>query len=231
MNNNTILPKTYEASIPKFEKYNGKPKISYSQYSSFNDPLYKSQYICQYMLGIPDPGNIFAFFGGQVGVFLETNGQEVGDMLGEDTVEVLKGVPRPKGSQYEVEIVVDRGDYVIQGFIDIEWKDEEGKLHVKDYKTGNVDKKVEYYASEDYQQTTLYSYAREQEGEVIGSSTVTLLGRKGNGRPGHPLRLSGDSVEIDTPYSKERAEGFLSKVDKTVSEISDVFKVFNKINV
>lgn len=224
-----ILPRIYKATLPKFEKYNGKPKLSYSQITSFKDPLYRSQYILNYFFGIPDPGNIYAFFGGQVGEYIETNGEIIGDMLDEGTMKVLDDLERPEGSEHEVEIVIDRGDYVIQGFIDRMYP-VDGGIEVLDFKTGNIDKKAAFYGSQDYQQTTLYSYALEQEGHTIKKSFVKLLGRKGNNMGGNMLRLSGAIKDIPTPYSQERAEIFLAKTDKIAKEISDLYETYNYLN-
>ncbi len=223
------LPRIYKAVLPKFEKYNGKAKLSYSQITSFKDPLYREQYILSYFFGLKDEGNIYAFFGGQVGEYIETNGELVGDMLDKDTMEVLDALERPEGSEHEVEIVVDRGDYVIQGFIDRMYP-VEGGVEVLDFKTGNIDKKAAFYGSQDYQQTTLYSYAVEQEGHSVKKSFVKLLGRKGNNVNGNMLRLSGAIKDIPTPYSPERAEIFLAKTDKIAKEISELYEIFNYLN-
>jgi hypothetical protein len=223
------LPRIYKAALPKFEKYNGKPKLSYSQITSFKDPLYKAQYILGYFYGIQDPGNIYAFFGGEVGEYIETNGEVVGGMLDEGTREILDSLERPEGSEHEVEIVVDRGDYVIQGFIDRMYP-VEGGVEVLDFKTGNIDSKPAYYGSQDYQQTTLYSYAVEQEGFPVKKSFVKLLGRKGNNVRGNMLRLSGAIKDIPTPYSPERAEIFLAKTDSVAKEISRLYELYLYLN-
>jgi hypothetical protein len=68
------------------------------------------------------------------------------------------------------------------------------------------------------------------ENKKIGYSGVILACRKGNGRGVHVLRLPGQLEHIPTPYSRERAETFLLEVDRTVKEISDMYKVFLKVN-
>lgn len=228
-----VLPKKYEiydTTPEKYHKYAGREKISYSQYNSFRDPLYKGDFIIQYFLGIRLPPGIFADYGSACGGFFEDGVTVDTNWLSEFDVEVLKKVPRPDGATYESEIVIDCGDFVIQGFSDQEFE-RSGLLEINDMKTGNVDSKVAFYGSDEYQQTTLYSYCREQEGHQIGYSGVILLGRKGNGRPGHPLRLSGVIEYIPTPYTKERAEKALEKVRKVAEEISDLYKIFLKVNV
>jgi len=233
MKNDTVLPKKYEiydTTPKKYYKYEGREKISYSQYNSFKDPLYKNDYIIQYFLGVRLESGIYAEFGSSCGNFFEDGVTIDSNWLSESDVEILKKVPRPEGARYESEIVIDCGDLVLQGFSDQEVDSESG-LHILDMKTGNTDSKIAFYGSDEYQQTTLYSYCREQEGHKIGYSGVILLGRKGNGYKGHPLRLSGVIEYIPTPYTRERAEKALEKVKKVAEEISDLYKVFLKVNV
>ncbi len=228
-----LLPKVYKATLEKYEKYNGLPKLSYSQIGSFTDPLYKNDYIRQYMFGIPSEGGIFAVYGSQCGEWWETGGQITGDMLSETDIAVLKKLPRPENAFYEYEIVVEldteEGPICVQGFADqlvLEGND----ATIIDLKTGNSSKKVEFYGGDEYQQTTLYSYHMETEGYNIKESKVFLASRKGNGYKAYPLRLDGPIIEIPTPYSKERAEKYFVKVRKTAKEISDMYKVFLKLN-
>ena len=215
----------------KFEKYVGMPKISYSQIESWNNHLYRGQYIASYFLGIDDPGNVFSTYGSQVGEWFE-NGEDVSGELSEADLDILEKIGRPGGCEYEREIVVNRPlGYVIQGFIDRTRKDTwEGKeqLEIIDFKTGNIEKKAAFYAGPDYQQTTLYTFAALEEGEDVVYSGVVMLGRKGNGMPKAPLRLSGEVETIDTPYSEARINKFFTKVDKTVKEINKYYKFYNK---
>jgi len=229
-----VLPKKYKAREERFEKYNGMEKLSYSQIGSYTDPLYKNDYIRQYMFGIPSEGSIWTEFGSAVGEFIETNGEVCSDLLNEESINALKDLPRPKKAAYEypIAVVVDtpEGELVIEGYIDeLEFVNDK-QVVVRDFKTGNIDKKVEQYASPEYQQTTLYSYHMETEGYEVINSCVWLLSRKGNGRAGHPVRLENKFLEIPTPYSKERAEQYFDKVRKTAKEISDLYKVYLKVN-
>ena len=220
------LPKVYENEGGKYPQHVGKPKLSYSAYNSFNEEAYKGEFFANYFLGKRGEGNIFTEFGGKCGTLFETD-TETSD-LSEFDVSVIKGLERPANSLYEVEIVVDRGSYVIQGFIDREYLDTEGNLVIDDLKTGAIDKKAKDYASQDYQQTTLYSFQRELEGEHIAYSGVILLDRKGNGQEKYPLRLTGEIARIPTPYSKKRAETFLKSFDKTAKKIEEYHKVYKK---
>jgi len=221
------LPKKYKykegESRPEYKKYDGWNKLSYSQKTSFDDPLYKGDYFAQKFLGLELPSGIFAEYGNRVGSWWENLSTEG---LSEKDLEYLeKLLPRPKTAKYETEIVVDLEPFglkktCIQGYIDQEDEPEKNKLIITDCKTGNHKDKPLYYASPEYQQTTLYCYCRDLEGYEILKSQVYLLERKGNGREGHPLRLSGKMKTIETPYSIERAEGFLKQVAKTAIDIS-----------
>lgn len=222
-----VLPKVYDNPFGNYPQHVGKPKISYSQHNSFNDSMYKGSYFGQYFLGVPDDGNIFSDFGGKCGEWWEK--EECSD-LSENEIKVLQDtLDRPENARYEVEVVIDRGDYVIQGFIDQEKEIEPKVLNIIDLKTGNHKDKPKFYGGQDYQQTTLYSYQREKEGNTIAYSGVILLERKGNGSDKYPLKLSGKVMEIPTPYSKERAEKFLTKMDETVAEISKYYQTYLRL--
>jgi len=227
MQEEIVLPKIYNDPFGNYPQHKNKPKVSYSQLNSFKDAMYKGSYFGQYFLGVPDEGNIFSDFGKKCGEYWEK--EDESDLNKED-IDILKAnLDRPEGARYEVEIVVDRGFYVIQGFIDFELEVKPKILHIVDMKTGNHKDKPAFYASDAYQQTTLYSYQRELEGNTIEYSGVKLLERKGNGAEKYPLKLSGKIKEIPTPYSVERAEKFLSEVDKTVMEISKYYKAYKKL--
>lgn len=232
------LPRVYEIgknTPEKYHKHAGKPKISYSQYTNWNDLEYHNEYIKQYFLGIPSVDNVFNLFGGEVGEFIEAIGTNID--YKKDTLyledadrDILRELDYPDNSVYEDEIVIDRGDYVIQGFTDRTEYVTPKIVGIRDYKTGNADKKAEFYASDDYGQTTLYAYAKEEEGHEIGYSQVYLLSRKGNNmmyKSGlSRVRLEGKNKIIDTPYSRKRAEKLLKDIDRTVKEISNTYKVY-----
>ena len=220
------LPKVYENEGGKYPQHVGKPKLSYSAYNSFNEDAYKGEFFANYFLGIRGEGNIFTDFGGKCGKLFETDTD--GSDLSEFDTNVIKSIDRPENSLYEVEIVVDRGSYVIQGFIDREYLDLEGNLVIDDLKTGAIKSKKDFYGGPEYQQTTLYAYQRELEGEHIAYSGVILLDRKGNGQEKYPLRLTGEIEYISTPYSKKRAEAFLKSFDKTAKNIEEYYKVYKK---
>jgi len=228
------LPRIYNNpnNSDKFNKFEGLPKISYSQIESWNEPTYKGDYFESYFLGIGDSGNIFTTFGSMVGEWFEKGVDESGQ-LSESDIEVLNMIGRPSDCEYEREVVIERPlGYVIQGFIDrarnILDQSNKKQIEVIDFKTGNVDKKADFYAGGGYQQTTLYTYGLKEEGEDVVWSGVVMLGRSGNGSEKSPLRLNGEVRNIETPYSDERIDEFFQKCDRTVLEISEYYNFYNK---
>lgn len=233
------LPRKYHNEGGKYPQHLGKNKMSYSQYNSWIDPDYRLEYIVQYFSGIKiEPvmvngalSDIWSLYGSAVGDYIsskaEGNTPEI-RMLTPNCIQILDNLDYPGNSVYEDEIVIDCGDFCVQGFIDRAEYNEYNEVSIIDFKTGNVDTKAEFYASEDYGQTSIYSYQKDLEGWIIGYSGVRLLGRKGNGQAKYPLRLSGDIKDIPTPYSKERAEKVLEKIKKAAYEISDLYAVYNK---
>lgn len=230
------LPKKYnvtESTPEKYKKYEGVPKISYSQITSFKD--YKEGYIQDYILGLGSgESGMFAEFGSAVGTYLSENQKD--KRLSDSDIKILDSVERHKDGKYEIEIVIDRGDYCIQGFIDYEFKDVDG-LSIDDYKTVNFkDRHTKYGDLNKYWQTRLYAYQRENEGEIIKSCGVKALGRKGNVRfedvtesnKHNVLRLSGETDFIPTPYVRGEVEEYLKEIDKIAEEIAMYNTVYQK---
>ena len=232
------LPSIYkerkDKPVPeRFKKYIGRPAISYSTYSAFKEEGYRGEWLANKFLGIPSEGSIFTEFGGAVGLYQETGKPQ--KYLSTSDMQVLdKEIPANPLAEYEREVVIDRGSYIIYGFIDRLLGVESMEVDLADFKTGDIDKKAKEYASDDYQQTTVYAYGLEQEGFKINSSSVVLFDRKGNTlEQGNKnvLRLTGEIEFIPTPYSKERAEKFLLEMDKTAKKIEEYWKLYQKIFV
>lgn len=224
------LPKVYEITDrtpEQYKKHKGKPKLSYSAISSFLEDGYRGEFFQTYFLGKRSEGNIFTAYGSLVGAYMELGVDESKELSNFD-ISVLDKFGRTKNALYEAEIVIDRGSYCIQGFIDEQVEVKPKLLTIKDFKTGAIDKKEAFYASQEYQQTTLYSHQRVLEGFGIDYSGVVLFDRKGNGQEKYPLRLTGEILNIPTPYSTERAEKVLAKFDEVALEIERYFRIFNK---
>ena len=213
-----------------------KPKISYSQYSSYKDEEYQDQYYLQYFSNIRLPSGEFAEFGTSCGQFIEDVGMGItpprtGCLSKEDIEIILDKITFHPNSVYEDKIIVDCDGFILEGYADrIKYLDNK-EVEVEDFKTLNIDTKRKFYESEEYGQTALYSHHKEKEGYTVKRSFVTGLGRKGSSLDGtgnFKMRLSGVVEEIETPYTKERGEKVIEDITKVVHQISDDYKIFIK---
>lgn len=235
-------------NLPKSKEIDGKlyPYISYSQHTSFNETNQEFYYqmILQYIFGINMDSRfqIFATYGSHCGEYIETKGKKRGDLLSDEDCKILDNVMKdfPKNSEYEREVWIDRGNYFILGFQD-RWEPvmatKKGgavtACDVEDFKTGNVDKKASFYASEAYGQTTLYCYAEELKGLKVRNSFVTMLDRKGNPMSDtNPtkLYLSGVVKKIPTTYSKKRAEQVIKEMDDTAVRLAALKTTYDSLS-
>ena len=233
-----ILPKKFIDRSPdgKYKHLNGKNKISYSQWTSWKSNQYRPGYIKQYIVGISLPDGIFSSYGSSCGTFIESIGtgskechEEYKHWLSEEDRIFLQSLEYPENSIYEDYIVVDMGDFVIEGYADrIIYNDK--NIRVQDFKTGSIAKKKAEYASPEYKQTRLYSYQKENEGHSIDDCGVILLDRAGNNSQKSPLRLTGKFEYIPTPYNRSEIEEYLDNdVRKIVTEISDYYQKYLKL--
>lgn len=230
-----LLPRIFEDKTEdnRYTHLNGKPKLSYSQFTSWKSDQYRAGYIKQYMAKIELPSGIFAQYGSEVGEYKEWLGNgQIGNepensILTDADKEFLRSEKYPENSKYEDLILVDCGNFVIEGYIDRCIYLPDNKVVIQDFKTGG-EKKIADYASPDYGQTTLYCYDKVQNGYDIERSEVILYDRKGNGRSNAPMRLTGKTTLIPTPYSEERAEKLLKDISKTALEISNYYTQFLK---
>lgn len=234
MKDKLLLPKVFDDRNGTFPEHKNKMKLSYSQYNSYNDPEYKLEYYLQYFMGIKLPSGEFAEFGSAVGEYIEARGagELKQGLLSEDDMNAINAsVDFPDNCVYEDEVVLDLGDFVLEGYIDRTKYELNNIVKIRDYKTLNIDKKSAYYASDDYKQTTIYCYFKESQGFTIGGSEVFGLGRKGtslSGTGNFKMRLSGDTTIIPTPYSRERAEKAINDIKETAVKISNDYKVYLK---
>lgn len=236
MKNKIILPKVYEDRNKTNPQLIGKPKLSYSQYTSYKDPLYRHTYYVQYFSDIRLPSGEFALFGNGCGNFIADFAEKVDpvrieNLSTEDIQILLDKVDFPDNCIYEDEVAMDLGDICLEGYIDRTEYLEDKEVIIRDYKTLNIEKKSAFYASKEYGQTALYCLYKEQQGYKIVGSEVFGLGRKGtsfNGTGNFKMRLSGDTVIIPTPYSTERGEEVVADILKVANMISDDYKIYLK---
>lgn len=237
------LPRKYEykegESRPEYEKYKGWNKISYSQYNSFMDDLYRGDYFGGYFLGVRRDSGIFAMYGSDCGDYLNIYDDRACTLLSENDRKTLDNVIKehPKNAEFEYEILIDLEPFglkhcVLQGFTDRQFLTESEVIEVTDYKTLNMEKKKKYYSSSEYKQLNIYGYGLEELGFKVGDTYVTGLGRKGNSLDSgakYPMRLSGVVERIDNPYNREEATKDIKAIVKGCIEIDKYYKVYKKI--
>src|SRR5690606_30378645 len=229
-----LLPKKFEDRFGTHPEHKGKPKTSYSMCNSYEEEEYRDDVYIQYFLGIRLPSGEFAEFGSSVGEYIEN--KAVGDLkvghLSDEDISILdKIIDYPDNAIYEDEIVIDFGEFVLEGYADRIVYDNDNVVHVLDYKTLNIDKKSEYYASDEYLQTVLYAYQKEKQGFKIGKVEVFGIGRKGSSLDGtgnFKMRLSGEYKVIPTPYNKKRVKLALDKIRTTTEKISKDYGIYRK---
>lgn len=202
----------------------GKPYISNSSIDSWEN--YQEDFIKQKFIGIKLPDGVYAKLGTYVGEAIENGefGENNYDFTGQENLD-LKSL-RPKNAEYEKMILIDMGEYVIIGFIDIFHEYEDNTVLVRDIKTGGK-KKEDKYSSKDYIQVILYAHSLEQSGYTIGKTDVYFIRRTGS-HINPPLNISEEQFTIPLEYSGKRVSYALKKVDKIVNEISNLYKTYTK---
>lgn len=229
-----VLPKDFKDKFGTHPEHKGKPKCSYSMCNAYNSEEYRDDMYLKYFLGIDVPSGDFAEFGTSCGEYIEykAKGEERLGHLSEEDVKILDSkIEYPDNCVYEDEIVIDFGEFVLEGYTDRTHYDFNNVVHIRDYKTLNIPKKVSYYESDEYLQTVLYAYQKEKEGFKIGDVEVFGLGRKGSSLEGNgnfKMRLSGETKVIPTPYTKERAKKAVKFIKDTVKKIEKDYLIYRK---
>ena len=114
-----VLPKIYNNEGGNYPQFVGRPKISYSQSTSYVSDSYLGDYIAGYFMNLNTGTNDFAEYGSAVGTYLEFKGQ--------NKIEELKELVRrgnlnkdSEGKPFEkVEdkiVVYKRGEYEVDHF-------------------------------------------------------------------------------------------------------------------
>jgi len=213
----------YEGNEKLIEPHLGKFYISYSTVSSWED--YRTDFIKQKLAGIKLPESVYANFGSWVGTTVELNEVQP-NAHGFTGGENISLIPRRENTVYERMILIDMGEFVVIGFIDIFEDLGDNVCNSKDIKTGGAKKEAEY-TKESYIQLLLYCYALVLEGYTINEMGVWFCRRTGSHiKP--PLNLSTEQFYIPLQYTEERVKYALDKVTRVVEEISEYVTVYNK---
>jgi hypothetical protein len=176
-------------------------------------------------MGIKLPSSPYAEFGTSIGVARETGDYSIFNI---ETKEILDNIARQDDCIYEREILLDMGEFVVQGFIDeLTPTSTEQEYVIVDNKTGGKGKDADY-KSKDYLQTVIYRMALEQEGVKVVDTQIRFFLRLGSHfKP--PLRLDGTVFMIPIEYNEERVEYAKAKLRRIASEISELYEVFNRL--
>lgn len=214
--------KRYQEQLKPFL---GKPYISYSTMESWEE--YTEDFIKEKLVGLPQPFGIYKEFGSYLGTAYE-NGVFPKDnqygFIGQENLELSKY--RNDSAEYEKLIIIDRGEFIIVGFIDKFERLEDNSVWVNDLKSGGA-KKEDKYASDNYTQVPLYAHALEVIGEKIGRTDVLFV-RRENSHVKPPLKISTEQFYIPVNYTKEKVDKALKKVDRVVKEISELKTTYDK---
>jgi hypothetical protein len=213
----------YKGNEKLIDPHLNKFYISYSTVTSWED--YRADFIKQKLAGITLPDSVYSSFGSWVGTTVET-GKIQTNNYGFTGGENISLIERKEGDQYERMILIDMGEFVVIGFIDILREISPLVVNVFDVKTGGAGKESEY-KKESYIQLLLYCYALVLEGYTVNEMGVWFCRRTGSYvKP--PLNLSTEQFYIPLDYTEERVKYALDKVTRVVEEISEYVTFYQK---
>lgn len=213
----------YKENKELCEPHLGKYYISYSTVTSWLK--YRGDLFRQKFVGIELPQGIYANLGNYFGEAVENGKFSKENPYGFTGQKNLKLVKRPKTAEYEKMILLDMGEFVIVGFIDV-YNEVKGIADILDIKTGGARKEKEYI-DPSYIQVILYAHAIEQAGKKIGKTGVWFVRRTGS-HINPPLHISEEQFYIPLEYTPERVAYALGVVQDTATELSNYYKVYLK---
>jgi len=244
-----ILPKTYTqktwekgGSNPLHDKYIGKPQLSWSQIEkwrntkkeSFNNVDGKVDYIMDYFLHLDTTSSalsIYGDFGTEVENYI-CERKDVDKFSAED-LKILDTI-QPLGN-YQVEIVIDFGDFVVLGYIDDLTPIKRKKIDlIRDYKTKSEKSKADLHSAKKLQ-LPLYIGALEQKGIKVGGAEYCIIERKElkpifKGGSRQDLVLGGRVWYEPFIYDQNTIDLAFSIVRETAVEISKHYEIYLKLN-
>jgi hypothetical protein len=208
--------------------------ISYSQYSSwksasgFNTGFDGNiEYMLSYFFGMRFADAGWALFGEQVEGYVTE--RLYGEFFTQQEKDVMATITPLGVFQHEVRFFILPNVYIL-GFIDDATPD---FSKIRDYKTASKSSKSRYFTP-DYKQLDIYAMYVEEVTGNLPEAEVCIIERKGNvfGKVDARQLLSvGNFVEyVPRTITKERCDQVRLDLIKTVSEISDAYKLYLKLN-
>jgi hypothetical protein len=211
----------------------GKPRISYSQLSSWRGKTAFNKfeereisgstgYILEYFLGykFPDTAmSVYAPFGIKCEDYICERIESDLDAKEKAILDTIK----PLGSFQQL-VEIDFGDFVVEGFLD---DTNEDRSIIRDYKTASK-ASAKKYTTNEYFQLDLYALDFYKKTGLIPQLEVVVIERSGSHfKP--PLKVAG-TFTIPRTTSAERLLQVELEVIETVREISNCYKLFLEIN-
>lgn len=209
----------------------GKPRISYSQFTLWNDKKsfnlsiegYK-EYIISYFLDYGFAGKGWGQFGKDVESYISN--REKAETFTDEEQAVLNTIKPLDGPK---EFEVDFGDFVLYGIVDDQ---KDNFKFLRDYKTGSINS-LKQYKKSDYKQLKFYALkCLELHGEVP-EMEVCAIERRGNCslRGGREVLTVGELVEyVPLKTTIEELEELKKEIRNTVIDISENYKMFKLLN-
>jgi hypothetical protein len=216
----TWFYKKYEDQL---KPHLGKCYLSYSSYNAYEE--YTEDFIKDKFVKLPQKQKLYASLGNYLGSAVEVGTFPEENPHGFTGQENLKLVPRPKGAEYERFVLIDMGEYIFIGFIDI-YEEKKNKVKLGDLKTGGKNKE-KYYASNKYKQILLYGRAVELEKKEIEEAYVWFVRRTGS-HINPPLHISDEQFKIPLEYTSELGKKAVEGLDKGARAISDCYTTYLK---
>jgi len=245
------LPKVYKG---KNKKYVGRPMISWSQVETwigkrgFNTGLPGfHEYMRKYFMGETYPDAGWGQYGSEMESYITLRNapKKVIDALDEKDRASYEGCMvnfskaekeflsqiEPLGN-YQTEIIIDFGDFILLGYIDDHTDD---FSHIRDYKSKSASTMLSLSKPDNYQLDVYGLYCYKVLGIIPTKAEYFVVDRAGGGecmRGGGRKSLSvGKQIwNIDREMSIPRLEETAEIIRETAMDISEYWKVFQKFN-
>ncbi|MEX0595850.1 MAG: hypothetical protein WD512_05050, partial [Candidatus Paceibacterota bacterium] len=225
---------------------------SFKSMKSFNlSILGKHEYMRSYFLNERHPDQGWAEFGQDTEDYIcyrglsqkevekmdqerEASGEklvsEIFSSFSDTEKETLNKIEPLGNFQVQVDLEIMPGVYLL-GYIDDATKD---LTYIRDYKTGSKNSCKKYYEN-DYYQLDLYSaYVRDVTGKLPDIAEVCMIERSGNCfgmvERRDLLEVKNEIWYHERKISDDRIDFVLHDLRRVVKEISDLYKVFLKVN-